>query len=362
WFFVSRLLLIYLFFANIVAVLAVRLLMKRALMWAYRRGIGVRKMVVIGATEAAAAVAKTAALHPELGYRVIGALKQETAEGGRPVRERVGLRDAVAMLEREDVRDIVLTVPVGQNEELREFIIACQTRGIEVRLVPDLYELYSSSMHLDGIEDIPLLGFRRASLRGWERAAKRGLDLAIASVLIVITSPAWLALATAIRYRTGQPVLARHPRVGRMGRQFMMLRFATTASVPAWVTRYSLSELPQLVNVLRGDMSLVGPRPEEPERLARYSAWHRRRLLVGPGITGLAQVNGLRGFDSTDEKTRFDLQYIERQSLLLDLKILLQTIWTLMRRGRQPLPPAAQSSDRGVPPLTAGEARRVEPC
>ena len=362
WFFVSRLLLIYLFFANIMAVLAVRLSMKRALMWAYQRGFGVRKMVVIGDTEAAAAVAKTATLHPELGYRVVGALRQETADGGRAAQERVGLRDAVAMLEREQVRDIVLTVPVGRNEELREFIIACQTRGIEVRLVPDLYELYSSSMHLDGIEDIPLLGFRRASMRGWERGAKRGLDIAIASLAVVIASPLWLAIAVAAWRRSGHPVLARSERIGRMGRPFAMLRFAIPADAPAWVTRYSVSELPQLLNVLRGEMSLVGPRPEEPERLARYSAWHRRRLLVAPGITGLAQVNGLRGFDSTDEKTRFDLQYIERQSLLLDLKILLQTVWTLIQRGRPPRPPVAHTSDTDAARLTSPEAGRVEPC
>ncbi|HVN87096.1 MAG TPA: sugar transferase [Candidatus Binatia bacterium] len=361
WFFVSRLLLIYLFLTNIVTMLAVRLALKRALMWAYRHGVGVRKMVVIGDTEAAAAVAKTVSLHPELGYRVVGALKQETAEGARSTHDRIGLRGAVAMFEREQVRDVVLTVPVGQNEELREFIIACQTRGIDVRLVPDLYELYSSSMHLDGIEGIPLLGFRRASLRGWERMAKRVLDVGGALAMLLMASPVWLIIAVRLRWRGRRPVIERHQRVGRMGREFAMLRFAASPTDGRWLSRYSLTELPQLLNVLRGNMSLVGPRPEEPARLPRYSAWHRRRLLVAPGITGLAQVNGLRGFDSTDEKTRFDLQYIERQSLLLDLKILMQTIWTLMRRDE---PPRAQPQAAGGSAVTMSvpEHPRVEPC
>jgi lipopolysaccharide/colanic/teichoic acid biosynthesis glycosyltransferase len=335
WFFYSRLLLAYLWSVNVVAVVVVRLAIKQLLMWAYARGIGVRKMVVIGSNEAAASLIKTTLLHPELGYRVIGALRQETGDLGRAAEDLLGLRDAVAVLEREQVRDIVLTTPVGQNEELREFITACQTGGMDVRLVPDLYEIYSGSMHLDGIEDIPLLGIRRASLRGWERASKRALDVTIAAVLLLATAPVWLAAAVLSRLR-GRAGLERHVRVGRMGRPFEMLRFALSESEASWLARYSFTELPQLINVLRGEMSLVGPRPEEPERAQRYNAWHRRRLLVAPGITGLAQVNGLRGFDATDDKTRFDLQYIERQSLLFDLKILLQTLWTLLQRRRRP--------------------------
>ena len=349
WFFYSRLLLGYLWLANIVGVVLVRLVMKRALMWVYRRGVGVRNLVVVGDTEAAASLVKTTALHPELGYRVIGALRQETAEGGRPGAHRLGLRDALAVLEKEGVQDVVLTVPVGQNEEMREFITACQTSGIEVRLVPDLYELYSTTMHLDGIEGIPLLAFRRASMRGWERGAKRLLEVTTAATLLLLAGPFWLALAVA-RRQHGQPVLERHPRVGRMGRPFTMLRFARpqAAGETSWLERYSLTELPQLINVLRGEMSLVGPRPEGPERAERYSVWHRRRLLVPPGITGLAQVNGLRGFDSTDEKTRFDLQYIERQSLLFDLKLLLQTVWTLAQRGRARVPEVPADNEPGV--------------
>ncbi|MBI1816438.1 MAG: sugar transferase [Deltaproteobacteria bacterium] len=365
WFFYSRLLLLYLWLVNIIAMVVVRVGMKRALMWAYRRGIGVRRMVVVGDTEAAASLVKTATLHPELGYRVVGALQQESSgDGARASADHWGLRDTLAVLAREQVRDIVLTVPVGQNEELREFITACQTAGIEVRLVPDLYELYSSSMHLDGIEGIPLLAFRRASMRGWERAAKRALDVSVAALLLVATCSLWSAVALMLRRRTGQAALERHARVGRMGRPFTLLRFAVPASAPTWLARYSVSELPQLLNVLRGEMSLVGPRPEEPERAERYSAWHRRRLLVPPGITGLAQVNGLRGFDSTDEKTRFDLQYIERQSLLFDLKLLLQTVWTLAQRGRQRVdPPPESTTHTSTAPTTAlpGDPRRL-PC
>jgi lipopolysaccharide/colanic/teichoic acid biosynthesis glycosyltransferase len=362
WFFYSRLLLFYLLVVNIGAVVVVRLVMKRALTFAYRHGLGVRNLVVVGDTEAAQALVKTIALHPELGYRVLGALHREAGiDGGRGHADHVGLRETVAMLLREQVRDVVLTVPVGPNEELREFITACQTSGIEVRLVPDLYELYSTSMHLDGIEGIPLLAFRRASLHAWERAGKRILDVAGAALGLALLSPLWLAAWVAVRHRSGGAVIERHLRIGRMGRPFDMLRFAIAADAAHWVARYSVSELPQLLNVLCGEMSLVGPRPEEPERIQRYSAWHRRRLLVAPGMTGLAQVNGLRGFDSTDDKTRFDLQYIERQSLPADVKILLQTAWTLLqRRWRPRLTPArpdAEPAALSAPPQTVGDGR-----
>ena len=139
--------------------------------------------------------------------------------------------------------------------------------------------------------------------------------------------------------------------VGQFGHPFEIYRFriplevvltdpdqeTAPTSFGRFLYRYSFSDLPQLLNVLKGEMSLVGPRPEPPSRVERYNEWHRRRLLIKPGITGLAQVNGLRGFRSSDEKTHFDIQYMESHSVLLDLTILLQTVWVLLKRHKQPL-------------------------
>ena len=171
--------------------------------------------------------------------------------------------------------------------------------------------------------------------------SKRATDVALSSVLAIIAAPIVLVAVLGLRRRKSQ-VFCSEQRCGQAGKLFRMIRLNVDRSEDAVRTRFeqalitlSLTELPQLWNVLRGDMSLVGPRPDLPERVGRYTEWEQERLRVKPGMTGLAQVHGLRDHNTSEERTRFDLQYMLNPSAVADVSILLQTLWTLSGR----LPP-----------------------
>jgi lipopolysaccharide/colanic/teichoic acid biosynthesis glycosyltransferase len=232
-------------------------------------------------------------------------------------------------------------------------------------------------MELKEVESIPLVVVGSLRLATWERLLKRAMDVVGAAALLIVAAPFLLYAAIRIRREIGTPVIFRQTRVGFHGRPFTILKIhAVPAGTPdaqqrqdraaaivfcKFLRSYSLDELPQLWNVLRGDMSLVGPRPETPERVRRYNPWNRRRLQVKPGITGLAQVAGVRGDHDFDTKSRFDVRYVEYQSLLLDLQILLQTplvIWK-RRTGRNFAAPAATAAE--APAQAAAVGVRAEP-
>jgi lipopolysaccharide/colanic/teichoic acid biosynthesis glycosyltransferase len=204
-------------------------------------------------------------------------------------------------------------------------------------------------MALEDLEGVPMIRFRPITPQSWERIFKLMLDYLGATALMIFFSPLIVYISLRLKFSPGKGILTRETVIGLFNRPFQIYRFRIPMKsihsnpveniVPIpfgeFLYRYSLSDLPQLINVLKGEMSLVGPRPESPSRVERYSEWHRRRLLIKPGITGLAQVNGLRGFDLSDEKTHFDLKYMEEHSVFLDIKILLQTIWVLLKRHNQ---------------------------
>jgi lipopolysaccharide/colanic/teichoic acid biosynthesis glycosyltransferase len=209
-----------------------------------------------------------------------------------------------------------------------------------VQLVPQRYELYLSKAKLTEIEDVPLLSLEEQTLSTVGLKVKRIFDLLGVLPLLVLSLPLLVLSAAALRSQKDK-VLRKELRCGKKGRLFWMYRLNVDREAPdlsgcEWVlVRFSITELPQLWNVLKGDMSLVGPRPESPERVKHYSMWQRQRLSVTPGVTGLAQVNGLRENHSSEEKAHFDLQYIFHWSLFLDLSLLLQTIFTLVARLTQ---------------------------
>jgi lipopolysaccharide/colanic/teichoic acid biosynthesis glycosyltransferase len=206
-----------------------------------------------------------------------------------------------------------------------------------VSLVPQPYELYLSKPDLLDLGGLPLLRLREAATSSLFFQWKRIVDLALSALLSLVAIPVLLSAAVVLRWRKGR-AFRWETRSGQNGKPFAMLRLnidrhaVDMTSFERLLQQLSITELPQLLNVLRGDMSLVGPRPESPERVRHYSDWQQQRLSVKPGMTGLAQVHGLREQHSSEEKTRFDLQYLLNPSPLADLSLLLQTSWTLAMR------------------------------
>ena len=209
--------------------------------------------------------------------------------------------------------------------------------GIGLSFIPQTYELYVFRPELLDIGGLPFVRLKPVAFSFAARVGKRCMDIVLSMVLIALQLPIMALLALYARLTTGRVVCA-VPRVGLEGKPFSMLRFNVPSDSPGakfavLCRRWSLTELPQLFNVLRGEMSLVGPRPESPDRVKQYSDWQRLRLRVLPGITGLAQVHGIRTSNSSESKTKFDLQYIQSWSPLLDISLAIQTMSTILSRG-----------------------------
>ncbi len=353
-FFYSRLLLIFLWVVNIIAILGGRVIFRSLLLRVRKAGIGIRRVLIVGDTPSTKGLEKIINLHPELGYQIVGYLTPAGTEGFDDVNSLTGKKILANTSEVANNTKVlkpdeaIFTIPLGKREELWNLINSFQKEGVVVRFVPDIYEFFSSRMVMEDFEGIPVLQFRPIALQTWERFFKLGFDYLSSIVLLIFLSPLLLYVYLRLKIFTDACVLTKEIVVGELGHPFEICKFhipmqevynpgekAVPTPFGKFLYRYSITDLPQIINIFKGEMSLVGPRPESPSRVERYSEWHQRRLLIKPGITGLAQVNGLRGFDSSDEKTHFDVKYIEEQSVILDLKILLQTIWVLLKRHNQ---------------------------
>jgi undecaprenyl phosphate N,N'-diacetylbacillosamine 1-phosphate transferase len=213
----------------------------------------------------------------------------------------------------------------------------CNSRGIAVSMVPQPYELYLTKHELTDLDGVPLLQLVPVSSADTEPFWKRAFDFCMTLVLLPLCLVPMLSAAALLKFKKGQAFCSER-RFGKNGVQFAIYRLNSPRNgtglsrYEGLVQKLSITELPQLFNVLRGEMSLVGPRPEGIDRACRYTEWTRQRLKVKPGITGLAQVYGLRHQHSSEDKTRYDLQYVLHRSLFQDVSLLLQTAWTLILR------------------------------
>lgn len=301
-----------------------------------------QRVVVIGDHRLSREIARRIARHPELLYNVVGFLEPFAGglqvEGGKSSSSHlVTSLDAVDFLSQMNVREVIASVKYAPGLEMQNFIARCQEQGIHVHILPEPYELYVSRPRLLEVDGIPLLSLDRPHFSTSAAIAKRAFDLT-AAALLSIPAAVILGCVGGMLWLRERRFLRREIRCGQNGREFAMLRLdigldqQESSRFHKLLRHLSVSELPQILNVLRGEMSLVGPRPERPERVRDYSDWERQRLTVLPGMTGLAQVNGLREHSSSDEKTHYDLQYMLHWTPLLDLVFLVQTIWTLMGR------------------------------
>ena len=351
----SRLLLVFLS-GLLVFLLFLTRLLHLSLMRALKKyGIGLRRVVIVGQSELARELASRIRNRRELNYEFAGFLFPTTSRSEvRFPRATSGPSEDIATeLALRKVHELLFAIPVRRDTETLEFIAACQKRGITVKLVPEYYQLHTNQIQSFSIDGIPVLELKEISLEPPYQLLKLVLDYSISVPLAIILLPFMVAIGVALFAVRRGKLFTRDARIGLHGRPFVLYQFNVETAqtlVPGeektwgarfcnFLLRYSLSELPQLWNVLKGDMSLVGPRPERWERVRYYSAWHKRRLQLKPGITGLAQVNGLRGSDSSDKKTKYDLEYAANFSPFLDIALMLATVATLLRRRKVWLSP-----------------------
>ncbi|MBI4432049.1 MAG: undecaprenyl-phosphate glucose phosphotransferase [Candidatus Omnitrophica bacterium] len=335
------------------AIAAARLLLGLGVMLIDRYRGSCRNILLAGYNENAKKLIHYYRRHPRFGSRVAGILDDALPKGseceGVPV---VGRMDEMAafLQPEHQVHEVVLCLQGLPNEAVLKIIYECEKKLVAFRWAADIFGLIAAKMSISHFGGVPLLSFLDSPLGDWEnRFLKRAMDMSLSAMALLSLSPLFLILALLIRRDSPGPVFYRQERIGEDGRRFMLLKFRTmlldaeSQTGPVWaraddprrtklgsfLRENNLDELPQLWNVLKGDMSLVGPRPERPffvsqfrEDVPRYMARHSIRS----GITGWAQVNGLRGNTSIEERTRYDLYYIENWSLFFDIKILFMTL------------------------------------
>ncbi len=337
----SRLLLTYFTLLLFLGFMIIRFSIYRLLRSQHQRGL-TRKVLLLGNNRVSRELALTIDRHPELLYEVVGILYpagDDNSPGAGDFTSVGNPLSSIKVLEALDAHRIdemiVLDHPPGV--EFQNFVSRCRNRGVHVSVLPRGYELYTSKLRLMDIEGLPLLSLEGPAEFPLAGVIKRVMDVIGVLVLAV---PAALISGTAavVIISHKRPLLRRETRIGKGGQPFLMYRLniereSDGGSAYEQILReLSISELPQLWNVLRGEMSLVGPRPESPDRVKRYSEWQQERLKAMPGMTGLAQVNGLRDQHPSEDKTRFDLQYLLEWSPLSDFSLLLATMGTLAKR------------------------------
>jgi len=355
----------------------VRLLIRSAQTFVRHRGINLIPTLVVGRGPEAAFCIREARERPSLGYRVIGVVENGTIDSkvpdtyeGVPV---IGDLEALPEAIRDSgANEVIIADPQVNGDALFDVMMRCgRRRGVEFRIAPSLFNCLPRKTEIDQIGALPMIRLFREPLSNSARLIKRASDIVIASMALALLSPVWLIIAVLIRLDSKGPVFYVQERVGMDGRIFLVYKFRTMhvgaddqvhidyqhkfiagraeANVgdderPAYklrtdsritragrvLRRLSLDEVPQLLNVLRGDMSIVGPRPPIPYEVEAYELWHRKRLDMKPGLTGLWQVSG-RNRLPFEEMVRLDLFYIENWSLLFDLQIILRTALVVFR-------------------------------
>jgi exopolysaccharide biosynthesis polyprenyl glycosylphosphotransferase len=324
--------------------------------WARSTGRIAHRTLILGAGQVGTYLADTLSQHPEYGLQPIGFLDVDAGNKHSSPQLRILGRpeNLVEVLLDHEVRNVVVAFGRMREADMVDVIRTCDRMHCEVFVVPRLFELQHVGGDMDTAWGMPLTRLRRATYRTKSWQLKRAMDIAVSGLALALLSPLMLLVSLLVRLEGGPGILFRQERVGVDGRHFQLLKFRSlkpvddTESATNWniahdhrlgpvgkfLRRTSIDELPQLLNILRGDMSLVGPRPERPHFVSEFRQAHPHyvaRHRVPSGLTGLAQVHGLRGDTSIAERARFDNYYIENWSLWLDVKILLRTAMSVLR-------------------------------
>jgi exopolysaccharide biosynthesis polyprenyl glycosylphosphotransferase len=362
----SRAVIVYLWLFVILVVGSGRALYRALQGMLHRKGIGVSRVLVVGDSDAGKMVMQSIMNRPDLGFQLAGFVHHQAEARVRDFgrfRALGTVADVPGLIDAGTIDEVVIALPSSEHEQVWPILHLCERRGVDIKLIPDLFELSLSRVHVESVGGIPLLDVRERPLRSLARAVKRVLDLLIGGIGLLLALPVLSVLALLICLESRGPAFLRQDRVGLNGRRFSCFKLRTMRTdaeelresldemnetdgplfkmrddprrtrMGRRIRRLSLDELPQLWNVVKGDMSVVGPRPPLPREVADYDAWHMRRLEVKPGMTGIWQVSG-RSDLHFDEMVMMDIYYVDNWSLALDLKIMLRTILpVLARRG-----------------------------
>lgn len=335
-----------------------RLLIVGARLHLRHYGIGVKRVLLIGAGDVGRMVMRTVMARPELGYQVVGFLDDNVSKGQTdigPFKALGPIENCHEVLSQYAIDKVIICLPWQNHRMIQRLLYTCERHQMHAQIVPDVFQLTKHQLEVEELNGIPLLGPRELSIRGWNLVLKRAADLIVTTVFGLLALPLLAIIAFAIRLDSAGPLIYTQTRIGKNGKPFTCYKFRSMVTdadelrsslaslneatgplfkvrndprqtrVGRFLRHYSLDELPQLYNVLRGEMSLVGPRPNLPHEVEQYQEWHKKRLSVSPGVTGLWQVSG-RSDLTFDEMVLLDIYYVEHWSLALDLHILLRSI------------------------------------
>ncbi len=349
----------------IVFVTALRVFYSYAIGELHKRGVDRSRVLVVGTGPTAAMVIDRLQSHRRLGYQVLGVVEEGNGHEPSMYMRRLPILGEISQLS-EIVRnyeadEVIVAVSGTSDTELRELIGLLQDEDVSTKIYPDAFQLMTEyEVSVGELSGLPLLSVKDVALRGWNRILKRAFDIVFSALVLIVTAPLMMLIAVAIKMTSPGPVFFIQERVGLDGQPFPLVKFRTMrleratngdsaqdSGIPGWTVpndprrtslgvflrRFSLDELPQFYNVLVGEMSVVGPRPEQPhyvqefaQRIPHYVRRHREKA----GITGWAQVNNLRGHTPIEWRTAADLYYVENWSLLFDLKIIARTVMAML--------------------------------
>ncbi len=372
----SRLIFIYLMPLAVLILGAERVLVSQFRRTQLRRGVGLRNLIVVGTTNTGVRVMRSIAEKVGLGYRLVGFVDDQVHYSEWTIMARYGnsiksSNDEVPhlgntsqlgqLIQVHQVKEVIVALPAKDYHKVGEVIAQCRLYGVTVTIVPDLFELKPGETSMREINGVPMIVTEKPRLSGLNYVLKRTIDILGVLAALVLTGLPMLLIILAIKLDSHGPVIFRQTRVGKYGKLFTFYKFRSMYTdaearlveleqynetkgatfkmkndpritrVGRFLRRTSLDELPQLFNVLLGQMSLVGPRPGLPRELKNYQPWQHRRLEIMPGITGLWQVNG-RSNVSFDEMVKLDIYYSEHWSLMMDIKILFKTVQAVLKK------------------------------
>jgi exopolysaccharide biosynthesis polyprenyl glycosylphosphotransferase len=371
-----RAMIVYAWLLTIMLLMLGRLVHQGILTALREWGMGKDRLLLVGTGDTARMILQRILWSPQLGYETVGIVTNGAANGdnllGVPI---LGTAEQLPeLIDRHHIDEVIIAMPEAGHRETVRVISFCERGRVSIKVFPDIFQFITSQAGIDDLGGLPLLSVRDYALRGYLLIFKRLMDLVGAALGLVFLSPVMLLVAVAIKLESPGPVFFVQERMGLDGKPFLMLKFRSMRrdaekDGPGWTTdndprqtrlgtflrRLEMDELPNLINVLLGEMSLVGPRPEQAhyvEQFRRIVPRYMDRHREKGGMTGWAQVNGLRGDTSIEERTKYDLWYSENWSIWLDFKIILRTLWQIVERSNGSKEEAKERPSETLPAST----------